>query len=387
VVPPRETTPLREAVASRDAVPQREFVSRRDLLSSPEAAPQETVLELEDEPFGEPASQWDAKPSRGSFFKRKKRSAAFEGDTALKELRSHLAAAPDQAPEPPLYPAKTPIFAAVVRLTGVMVLAAAGALGFLWITSPHGTSPQVAGRPGANDVALASYPPVSYRGLEAPRNSAHAPEDGAASPRAPGATPLAVANYPRDDAAAGGSSAATAPREAARTPSRLAAPPPAAEPATAAPPLPAEAPSTAAPSAAAPAPAAKATAIATPAGPVAKATVPAIAAPVLAAPAAAPSVATRDRDEVAALLVRARTYLSAGDVAAARLLLRRAAERDDPQAALALGGTYDPIVLKRLGIMNFPGDPAQARDWYRKAAELGSPDAALRLQQLAQTDH
>jgi Tfp pilus assembly protein PilF len=115
--------------------------------------------------------------------------------------------------------------------------------------------------------------------------------------------------------------------------------------------------------------------------------VPAIAAPVLAAPAATPSVATRDRDEVANMLVRARSYLSAGDVAAARLLLRRAAERDDPQAALALGGTYDPIVLKRLGIINFQGDPAQARQWYRRAADLGSPDAASRLEQLAQMDH
>jgi TPR repeat protein len=98
-------------------------------------------------------------------------------------------------------------------------------------------------------------------------------------------------------------------------------------------------------------------------------------------------VATRDRDEIAALLVRARTYLSAGDVAAARLVLRRAAERDDPQAALALGGTYDPAVLKRLGIINFHADPAQAREWYRRAAELGSSDAAVRLEQLVQTDH
>ena len=85
--------------------------------------------------------------------------------------------------------------------------------------------------------------------------------------------------------------------------------------------------------------------------------------------------------------MRARTYLSAGDVASARLLLRRAAERDDPQAALALGGTYDPFVLKRLGIMTFQADPAQAREWYRRAAELGSPDAGARLEQLAQTDH
>jgi TPR repeat protein len=112
--------------------------------------------------------------------------------------------------------------------------------------------------------------------------------------------------------------------------------------------------------------------------------VPVITAPVSVAPPATPSA--RDRDEIAALLVRARTYLADGDVAAARLVLRRAAERDDPQAALALGGTYDPIVLKRLGIINFHADPAQAREWYRRAAELGSPDAALRLEQLVQTD-
>jgi hypothetical protein len=382
-MPARETVPLREAVVSREAVPQREFAPRRDLLSSPEIARQEAVLELDDEPFREPASQWDAKPSRvsrsGSFWKRKKRSAAFEGDTALRELRSHLASAPDRPPEPPLYPAKTPIFAAVVRLTGIMVLAAAGALGFLWITAPHGAPPQVASRLGGNEVALASYPPVppvTYRGLEAPRNSARASEDVAAvrTPNAPSAAPWAAANYPHDAAdGTGAPSAALTPRVpvAPRAPSRVAAPPPAAEPAT--PPTPAES-STAAPPPAAPAP-------------LAKATVPAITAPVSVAPPATPSVATRDRDEVDAMLGRARSYLAAGDVAAARLLLRRAAERDDPQAALALGGTYDPIVLKRLGILNFQGDTVQAREWYRRAAELGSPDAASRLELLAQIDH
>jgi hypothetical protein len=380
VMPARETVPLREAVVSREAVPQRDFAPRRDL---PEIARQDAVLELDDEPFREPASQWDAKPSRvsgsGTFWKRKKRSAAFEGDTALRELRSHLASAPDQTPEPPLYPARAPIFAAVVRLTGIMVLAAAGALGFLWITAPHGAPPQVASRLGGNDVALASYPPVTYRGLEAPRNSARAPEEVAAAraPNAPSAPPWAVANYPHDAADGTGapSAPAAAPRVpvAPRAPSRVAAPPPAAEPAT--PPTPAEpAPSTAAPPPAAPAP-------------LAKATVPAITAPVSVAPPATPSVGTRDRDEVDAMLARARSYLAAGDVAAARILLRRVAERDDAQAALALGGTYDPIVLKRLGILNFQGDTAQAREWYRRAAELGSPDAASRLELLAQTDH
>jgi len=100
--------------------------------------------------------------------------------------------------------------------------------------------------------------------------------------------------------------------------------------------------------------------------------------------ALSPTAAAPDRDEVVALRTRARTYLSVGDVMAARLVLRRAAERDDAQAALALGGTYDPAVLKRLGVTTFHSDPTQARDWYRRAAELGSADASLRLEQLAQ---
>lgn len=370
VMPPVSS---REAVASREAVPDREF------LSTPQIAAQDADFELGEEPFVEP-SHWDVRPPRASrsrSFWRRKKPAAFEGDTALKELRSHLASAPDRAPEPPLYPSRTPILAAVVRLAGVMGLAAAGALGFLWITAPHALQPQAVSKPGGNDVALASYPPVSYRGLEAPQNAPRASGDVAAvrTPDAPaGAPPWAVASYPQDAADGIGAPSAglAAPRVAVapRPPSRVAPPPAAAEPAPAPPaPLSAER----ALSAAAPAPVA----------PVAKAPVPVITAPVSVTPPA--TTPTRDRDEIAALVVRARTYLSDGDVAAARLVLRRAAERDDPQAALALGGTYDPIVLKRLGIINFHADPAQAREWYRRAAELGSSDAALRLEQLVQT--
>jgi TPR repeat protein len=84
------------------------------------------------------------------------------------------------------------------------------------------------------------------------------------------------------------------------------------------------------------------------------------------------------------MLGRARNFLSTGDVAAARVVLRQAAASDDPQAALALGGTYDPAVLNKLGIFSL-ADPAQAREWYRKAAALGSTDALLRLEQLAAT--
>jgi TPR repeat protein len=73
-------------------------------------------------------------------------------------------------------------------------------------------------------------------------------------------------------------------------------------------------------------------------------------------------------------------------VAAARLVYRRAANAGNSQAALALGGSYDPNVLKQLGVIGVAGDPVQAREWYRRAAELGSADAPRRLNQLAQTD-
>ena len=95
--------------------------------------------------------------------KRKKRSSdVFEGDAALKELWSRLADAPtNQAPEPPLARSKTSILGSAVRLMGVAGMAAAGALGFLWITSPHGSrSPKLQ---AGKEVA-----PVSLRGTPGP---------------------------------------------------------------------------------------------------------------------------------------------------------------------------------------------------------------------------
>jgi TPR repeat protein len=98
------------------------------------------------------------------------------------------------------------------------------------------------------------------------------------------------------------------------------------------------------------------------------------------APASAPTGAAvePDRNEAAALLARGRATLSNGDVAGARVFLRRAAEHNDPQAALALGETYDPVVLKHLGVIKFNGDVALAQEWYRRAADLGlsAPDTA-----------
>ena len=84
-------------------------------------------------------------------------------------------------------------------------------------------------------------------------------------------------------------------------------------------------------------------------------------------------------DEIAMLLNRGKDAFSTGDLAAARLLLRRAAEAGSAEAALALGATFDPLVIRRLGAIGAAPDAAQARQWYQKAVALGSPTASQPL--------
>jgi hypothetical protein len=88
-------------------------------------------------------------------------------------------------------------------------------------------------------------------------------------------------------------------------------------------------------------------------------------------------------DEIGRLTHRGEAYLAQGDVAAARVLLLRAAEARDARAALALGSTYDPNVLKRMGVVGIQPDPDQAHAWYERAAEFGSEEASQRLIALA----
>jgi hypothetical protein len=97
------------------------------------------------------------------------------------------------------------------------------------------------------------------------------------------------------------------------------------------------------------------------------------------------AVASRqlDSDELGKLLKRSETFLNNGDIAAAQLLLRRAAEAGDARAAVALAATYDPLVLKQLGAVGAKDDIAQARAWYQRASQLGSTEAGTRLQELA----
>ena len=96
----------------------------------------------------------------------------------------------------------------------------------------------------------------------------------------------------------------------------------------------------------------------------------------------APPSKTLDPETLAALMTRAKSLLTRGDFAAARLLLERAANAPDATAAFLLAQTYDPAVLRARDTRSITADPLMARDWYRKAASLGSAEAQQRLTQL-----
>jgi hypothetical protein len=86
-----------------------------------------------------------------------------------------------------------------------------------------------------------------------------------------------------------------------------------------------------------------------------------------------------DSEEIDVLIKRGKDLLGDGDVAAARLLLRRAAEAGSAEGAFTLGTTFDPVSLARLGAIGAAADLAKARQWYRRAAELGSSAASQQL--------
>jgi len=88
-------------------------------------------------------------------------------------------------------------------------------------------------------------------------------------------------------------------------------------------------------------------------------------------------------EAVKLLLTQGEQFVNAGDLVTARLLFRRAVEAGDADGALALGATYDPGVLAKLGVRGIAADIEQARGWYEKARDLGSAEASRRLRILA----
>ncbi len=65
-------------------------------------------------------------------------------------------------------------------------------------------------------------------------------------------------------------------------------------------------------------------------------------------------------------IVRGQALLAEGKLAAARQSFEKAVKSGQPEAALALGNTYDPMSLAKLGFKD-KGNPDLARQWYRRA--------------------
>ena len=78
-----------------------------------------------------------------------------------------------------------------------------------------------------------------------------------------------------------------------------------------------------------------------------------------------------------AMLAKARDYAKAGEMAAAFLVFRRAAETGNAPAQLELAAFYDPLSAPAKA--GFTPDGARAADWYERAALAGSPEAQRKL--------
>ena len=293
-----------------------------------------------------------------------KQKGSFEGDVAIIDLRERMAQKPDQPPEAPLHDDGGSAFGMVGRLGGLVTMAAIAACGFAWTSTPQ---------PVNSGFALAAYekPPAGEEPGEAPALnntgfSASSSNDGG-KPAVFQSPPIQAAGLkadmmrPRDEAPPADRPQVVAPvpwpvPDAGRDPAN--------------------------------------TLRDTQTSDIVVRSVvsaPGDTASLRGSPAAeshaAPPLSTAPRindEEIASQLASGRTFLIIGDVTAARLAFRRAAESGDAQAALALGGTFDPLVLKSLGAVGVAADPDTARSWYQKAAELGSRDAPQRLNQLVQ---
>jgi len=101
-------------------------------------------------------------------------------------------------------------------------------------------------------------------------------------------------------------------------------------------------------------------------------------------PASAPRIRPLDPETIQILIKKGEQFVAVGDLSGARTVFRRAAEAGDPGAAVALGATYDPIVLQRLGVVGMAAaDVEKARTWYQTAENMGSQEATRRLRILA----
>jgi hypothetical protein len=292
-------------------------------------------------------------------WKRRTRRGVFEGDVAVVELRSRLAMAPERVPEPAVLPPTVPTVAAVGRLMGgvLMAAAAAGVTGYFWGFRLSIEPPEVApvsgqanvrtapstgaanltasnpdsGRPSGSSTKSPQFVPASNQ-----TNALPAPARPAANLKAPNSGPeprsqLASATGPAPVDARGAANDLTS-VDAARRPMPSARP--------------------------------------------------------ISPSASRPPASADDASEIAAKMKIGTELMASGDITAARMMFERAAEAGEAAAAFALAETYDPVVLRRLRLRGgIAPDVALARRWYEKARDLGSitaPERIVRLTQIPQ---
>jgi len=80
------------------------------------------------------------------------------------------------------------------------------------------------------------------------------------------------------------------------------------------------------------------------------------------------------------LFNRAMQQLNNTDVAGARSILEYLASKGDPEAAFALGRSFDPAVLSKMYLQGVEPDIEKAREWYLTARKLGNPQAQSHIE-------
>jgi hypothetical protein len=298
------------------------------------------------EPPGRPTEAPEPPP-----WKRKGRRNIFEGDVAVVELRSRLALGSERVPEPVVPRSTVPAVAAVARLMGGVLLAAAvaGISGYFWGFRLSTQSPQE--EPASNQANVPTGPSTAAANLRASNlDSVRPPGPATKSP------PFAPASNQTN---------------AVPMPARPAADLKAAN--------------------SDPEPPSRPTAVT---GPVGRRGAAGDATSVDAARRPTPSVrpispaSADDASEIAAKMKIGAELIATGDVTAARMMFERAAEAGEAAAAFALAETYDPAVLRGLRLRGgISPDVTLARRWYEKARDLGSiaaPERIVRLTQIPQ---
>ena len=88
-------------------------------------------------------------------------------------------------------------------------------------------------------------------------------------------------------------------------------------------------------------------------------------------------------DEGRRLCAEGLAAFAKGDIATARAFFVSAASAGDARALVALGDTFDPATLTRLGVLGLKGDETKARDYYSRAVTAGASGARERIAALA----